>query len=241
MIEVGDFLAGYSSTVSMLETTHHAFNDSGQLVLATTFTNSTRRLLRADPLALALAIPVTAPVSTSQFADIVAALVGTDNALLSQIIPTPRTSGELVFDYLFATTKGELLVQLGGTAFATITAPSVLLDGSTTVRVPLDSDLFRTRTLSPTVSLEFILNGMGIESGVLLNNIVIDGLLNGDFQTGDLQGWETGGTPGSAVGVNFAPGSQSVSVPEPTTLGLLSLGFAGAMVRCRRRNRYSPC
>ena len=81
-----------------------------------------------------------------------------------------------------------------------------------------------------TLKLE-ISDGPG--TTVQLDNIVFADIVNGDFSTGDLTGWQFGGGAGAAMVTN---GLDPIFVPEPATvtLVLLSLSLLGLALGRRR-------
>ena len=145
---------------------------------------------------------------------------------LGQAIDNSSEQADLAFTYRFATTTGQLLVKLGDVTLGTVPAPDTLTHYFTAVEIPVDV-LSLFPDLPPTLELEFILEGGGELSGVLIDDITFPGLLNGDFGTGDLRGWEIDAPEGSAVGV-----AAPARIPEPGTLALLMIGGL-AMLRRR--------
>ena len=183
VVEEGNSVQGFGGpTVNFVLISQNSLNDSGQLIMLVAFSNGKLRIIRADPLAqLQLLNPV--------ILDVVAAMLSFGNASLSQVIGTPINPGDLMFDYLFPTTTGTLVVRLGDIELARISAPNTLAENFETARIFVDPGL--SLTSPSTVALEFLLEGGGVESGLLLNNIAFEGLLNGDFQTGSLSDWRT--------------------------------------------------
>ena len=68
---------------------------------------------------------------------------------------------------------------------------------------------------------------------IQLDNISLANIVNGDFSTGDLTGWQFDGGAGAAIVTN---GLDLIFVPEPATatLGVLNL-FALSLTLGRRR------
>lgn len=196
VIATGDSVPGFPSTVTSVLMGSEGLNDLGQIAMRVSFANGRERILRADPL---VALPVV-------HADAVAALVViTQNASLRQVINMPRGMEQLEFDYLFPTTTGKLVVKLGEVVLKTIRAPRRLADNFRTVRIRVDPAKLSTQG-SQALALEFSLEGSGVESGVLLEHIVFPGVVNGDFASGNLGGWEVEEGRDAAVGVAVKPG-----------------------------------
>jgi hypothetical protein len=105
----------------------------------------------------------------------------------------------LEFDYLFTTVTGQLTVLLDGIALGFVTAPSVVNGSFTTASMPVNIPGLLNRT---GINLEFLLDGP-TGSSVHLDNIVFPGLINGDFQTGNLTGWTTAASGTGSIGVDI--------------------------------------
>ena len=70
---------------------------------------------------------------------------------------------------------------------------------------------------------------------VQLDNILFADIVNGDFSTGDLTGWQFDGGAGAAMVTN---GLDLVFVPEPASIALL--GFALVPLALSRRRLVRP-
>jgi len=143
-------------------------------------------------------------------------------ASILQEVSTAEEAFDLTFSYEFETTTGELTVSLGETVLARIPASEVLIGQSTVALEITDPSL-----LGELLALDFTLDGPA-GSSILLDDIRMPGLLNGHFETGDLEAWSTVSSGAGAVGLSVDV------VPEPATLSLLALGGL-AMLRRRRR------
>jgi hypothetical protein len=118
---------------------------------------------------------------------------------LSQTVNTPAAAFNLEFDYLFTTVTGQLTVLLDGVALGFVTAPAVVNGSFTTASIPVNIPGLLNRT---GINLEFVLDGP-TGSSVRLDNIVFPGLINGDFQAGNLTGWNTAASGNGSVGVDI--------------------------------------
>lgn len=148
-------------------------------------------------------------------------------ASLSQQISTGSDPFEVVFDYLFETTEGELTVLLGGIELGAITAPAILAGGFSTASFQVgDPALLELAD----ATLTFLLDGP-TGSSLLLDNIDVPGLANGDFETGDLAGWT-----GQSTGAGFV-GVARLEVPAPSALALLPAMLLPLGLGLRRRVR----
>jgi hypothetical protein len=118
---------------------------------------------------------------------------------LSQTVNTPAAAFNLEFDFLFTTVTGQLTVLLDGVALGFVTAPSVVGSSFTTASMPVNIPGLLNRT---GINLEFLLDGP-TGSTVRVDNIVFPGLINGDFQAGNLTGWNTAASGSGSIGVDI--------------------------------------
>lgn len=145
-----------------------------------------------------------------------------------QSVNTPDSAFELAFDTLFETTTGTLEVSLADEILATINAPGTLAPGFTTNSVLIDQASLLNLS---GADLEFVIDGP-TGSSVLIDNIVFPGLTNGDFQSGNLDGWTVQASPNGRVGV------VTVDVPVPGTALLILVGLIPFVRRCRDARKY---
>jgi hypothetical protein len=150
---------------------------------------------------------------------------------LSQNVSTPSTLFTLTFDYLFETTTGVLDVTINGQLIGSLSAPGTLAgvfqQASFVVSDFLLSGL-------PNALLEFTLDGP-TGSKLLLDNIAGLALINGDFQTGNLTGWQSTFSGNGSVGVaTLAP--NAVPIPAALPLFAAGLGAMGFMGWRSKRN-----
>jgi len=147
---------------------------------------------------------------------------------ISQSVAIPSTLFNLSFNYLFETTTGTLEARLGNEVLASLIAPSSLATEFTSFSTLIDQpDL-----LGSLGDLEFIIDGVS-GSSVLIDNISLPGLNNGDFESGDLSGWLVNASPDGSAGV------VTVSVPEPQTGLILFVGLALLVQRRPISARYA--
>ena len=221
----GDTVPGFPSTVEeVYEISTRAVNDNGQIAMRAKFADGTNRVLRADPFDLQ---------QLYETASTVAVFKAEGSSYVSQPIYGSNGSEDLSFDYYFPGSTGQLAVTLGGELLAQIDAPGELVNGFTTFQMPVDiGQLFPDPV--DQLLLQFSLSGVG-ETGVLfLDNIEFGSLVNGDFGTGNLAGWESTFFNDDSVGVAINPFyNAAAAVPEPAALLLALLGLA--LLPCRRR------
>jgi hypothetical protein len=143
---------------------------------------------------------------------------------ISQEVTTGGDPSYLTFNYRFETTTGVLSVKLGDTVLGTINAPAVVDDGFLSASFLVDAGL-----LGQTLPLALELDGP-TGSKILLDSIGFAGLVNANFATGDLTGWNimASGTGGAGV-------LTVVAIPEPETYVLMLLGLAAVGFAARRR------
>ncbi len=147
---------------------------------------------------------------------------------LIQEFANPGVVFDLFFDTRFVDALGILEVFIDSVLVGTFDAAAPESDFMT-------QQISGLSFLDSLLTLEFRYDAPTSGSVLLIDNVrlSIGTILNGDFQTGNLDGW-TGDGPGSLA---FA--ALQVPVPEPTTLVLLSLGVTGlgAFAWHRRRQR----
>jgi hypothetical protein len=141
---------------------------------------------------------------------------------------------ELTFDYRILTPGAEIVAYINdievGRVLRRSTQPMEEFD---TQIIPINPLALFGEFLPALLTLKLeISDGPG--TTVQLDNIVFADIVNGDFSTGDLTGWQFGDGNGAALVVGR--GLEPVFVPEPATvvLGWLSL-VALSMARSRRR------
>ena len=193
------------------------------------FADGAGRILRADPFDLQ---------QLYETANTVTVFKAEGTSSLSQPISQQMSGSnggeDLSFDYYFPGSTGQLAVTLGGELLAQIDAPAVLANGFTTFQMPVDiGQLFPDPV--DQLLLQFSLSGVG-ETGILfLDNIEFGSLVNGDFGTGNLAGWESTFFNDDSVGVAINPFyNAAAAVPEPAAILLALVGLA-LLPRRRRR------
>jgi hypothetical protein len=159
--------------------------------------------------------------------DLAAQLIAGSPVILSQLVDTPGTPFDFLFDYKFETITGFLDIFLDGVMIDELLAPDPLQQDFETANYLIsDSSLLNLTD----VLLEFILDGP-TGSKVLIDNVVFPGIINGSFGSG-LTSWTTStSTEQGQVGVAALQAS-----PEPATFLLLGSGLAG-LGFLRRRKR----
>ena len=163
---------------------------------------------------------LVAPVVVAQSVELTTA----SPAMLTQTVDTDDLPFVLGFNFRFETDSGELTVLLNDQEIGgPILAPSEIDSEFTQAYFRIDNLLGDQLLGLASVDLTFRLDGpMG--SRLLLNNVFMEGLRNGDFEDG-LRDWRVGGD-GSAVVV----GDEPAQVPEPTGLSLLAGGVIGLCI-----------
>lgn len=156
-----------------------------------------------------------ATLSLEPAIDAMARLETGSPAQIGQQVPTPIMPFFLEFDYLFQTGGGTLEVLLDGLVFLTLLGPGAAQSEFQTFAGSFD---LAGTFIDPF--LTFVFDGDPGEV-LLLDDILFPGLVNGNFQSGDLSGWlvETSG----AASVDTI--LRLTSVPEPGTMLLLLLGM----------------
>ena len=140
---------------------------------------------------------------------------------LTQTVDVPLDPFNLVFDYMFTTPTGVLTVLLDGIPIGTSFLASTILESEFFQAIfEIEDPVLLGLTGVP---LTFGLDGPS-GSTVLIDNISFPGLSNGGFSN-ELRDWETGGSGVISL----------VTVPEPSTLMLLSIGLVGLGWMGRRR------
>ena len=140
---------------------------------------------------------------------------------------------ELTFDYRILTPGALLVAYINdievGRVLTRGTAP---MEEFETKVIPINPLALFGEFLPEHLLLKLELEG-GPGMTIQLDNISFADIVNGDFTTGDLTGWQFDGGAGAAMVTN---GLNPIFVPEPATaaLGLLSL-FALSLALGRRR------
>ena len=157
-----------------------------------------------------------------------ATLVSGSKTSISQDITTTSATSELTFNYRFVNVDGTLNVYLDGNLLQPFQAVNPVDPGFTSASIPING--------SVTGTLKFELDA-NTGSSVILDNIAVEGLTNGDFASGDLTGW----TPESESGNLALAGVLSVEGPE-----FAEVKIARAKVETKRdseveiRGRFTP-
>ncbi|MBI1367230.1 MAG: hypothetical protein GC162_01105 [Planctomycetes bacterium] len=203
--------AGDSRTIASSRTLD--FNSAGQILAEVVFTDGSRGLFTANTRNVAAKLTTGSPVSITQ----------------SVTVPAPAASSfTLAFDYQFVTGSGSLTVDLGF-----INGLIQITGGGT----PMDSFAHFENTFNfplgnpgDLVDLTFTFNDSQSGSVLLLDNVSLPGLVNGDFSDG-YESFVISG-PGHAD-LTGLEALDPAPVPEPSALlGLLALA---APLRLRRR------
>ncbi len=235
--KTGDVIDGIATT--QVSTVRFDLNDQGKLAFyggPSTFDTG-----------LFVASFSGAPDGGSPLITQVAEMSTSSDAILSQMLDQSALGAagsgalDLSFDYRFLTTGGSMEVSV------------VLFDGSTETPNSLGffnpvGNLFQTETLTIAADLADLMRNatdgvsllfrlfevpVDVRATVQLDNIILAGLSNGDFETGDLTSWRD-----ESVG-NASVSNQRVtltSVPEPAAGSLFLAGLAGFGWLRRRSN-----
>ena len=218
VIEIGDDIFGRE--LLTLRFDPEGLNDGESISFFVSHAGSGNRqaIVRADPFASRISLPVSLPVRAALRTD------GDTDAGIGQFILASLSPQVLSFEYQFETDVGDLLVIVDDEIIATIAAmPS---DGL----VPFSVDV-GGRFFGPVLFQLLLVGGSDGIGAVAIDNVSFPGGIdNGGFLTGDLSGWDTSG--GGRVGV--ATNSAFAAVPEPGSLALFLIGLAGLGVMARR-------
>jgi hypothetical protein len=117
-------------------------------------------------------------------------------------------------------------VELGTEVLGQIDAPASLDDSFLSASFLVDGGF-----LGQTLTLALELDGP-TGSKILLDSIGFAGLVNANFATGDLTGWNV-----TASGAGGAGVLTVVAVPEPETYVLMGLGLGAVAFAARRRKQ----
>ena len=155
---------------------------------------------------------------------------------LSTPVDVPDAPFSLSFQYIYLTDGGTLTVKLDDQVIGTVTGSSGLTDtfeqASFDITDPSILDL-------NNVLLSFTFDGTHGDQ-VILDNVTMPGLVNGDFTNFD-QGWSATG-PGSAsltATIQQDYLNELMNIPEPSTLALLALAGPAILTR-RSRRKQAP-
>jgi len=175
-------------------------------------------------------VRLDAPLGRVLEEDQVAQLVTGSTVSLNQMLlgTTPTEAFTLGFDYRFTTNTGVLTVTLADELLATLTPGG---DVFQTVSLAIDAGQHPNLLGRSNALLQFRLEG-ATGSTVLLDNIVLPGLANGDFQATSLFGWSVVASDAGGVTLTVAP----APVPLPPAW-LAMLGGLGMLWRRRIEER----
>ena len=171
-------------------------------------------------------VRLDAPLGSVIEEDRVAQLVTGSSVSLNQMLlgTTPSDAFTLGFDYRFTTGTGTLTVTLADELLATLTPAGDLFQ---TVSLAIDAEHHANLLGRSNALLQFRLEGV-TGSTVLLDNILLPGLANGDFQATSLFGWSVLASEAGGVTLTVAP----APVPLPPAW-LAMLGGLGLLWRRR--------
>lgn len=148
---------------------------------------------------------------------------------ISQTVDLGVTPTVLSFNYNFETTTGFLKVFLGGeelTPTGGLMAPSTVTPSFDTFSILVDPSMLG---LTPGLTeLVFTVDGP-TGSKVLIDSISFEGVTNGNFADGSLDGW-TVSAPEKVAVLTIV-----TQVPEPASLALLGFGLVGLGLARRRK------
>lgn len=215
VLAAGDFL--FSRTVTFASVGREALNEAGRIALLTDFDDQRARVVRANPTPQ---IGEVDPDLLDKFAQM--STLGGTGVGMSQAIPFPGVGAlfDLSFDLEFLTTTGELSIVLGGLMLGTLgpnDSGPVLFSGINGL------DLIGSLPGAPsTILLEFLLSGPP-GATLRIDNIVVPGIQNGDFQDGYFESWSFDTSQGGAAVVSAL---DTAAVPEPGSAMLLCIGLA---------------
>jgi hypothetical protein len=134
----------------------------------------------------------------------------------------------LTFDYQFETTTGVLDVTINGVTIGSIAAPGTLSGVMQNASFLVSGALLNLTN----AILKFTLNGP-TGSKVLLDNILGVALANGDFQTGNLTGWQLEHSGAGAITI-----ADVTPTPLPAALPLYGSGLGiWAFLAWRQKRR----
>lgn len=189
-------------------------NDGGQVLFSAQLDGVTSLILAT-------------PDAGNEAENFAAQLLTGSPASLSQTIDVGSDPVTLTFDYLFETTTGQLDIFLGTALLDSIAAPSILDGAFVEIELLIDG-IHLNQT---DVDLAFVLDGP-TGSSVIIDNVNLPNIINGDFQDGTLDPWVTTSSGQGAVNLITV-----TAVPEPGALALLLLA-AGLLFMARRRGAF---
>jgi hypothetical protein len=142
---------------------------------------------------------------------------------------------ELTFDYRILTQDATLIakindIEVGRVDLGRATQP--MEDFATRV-IPINPVALFGEFLPELLTLTLELEG-GPGQTIQLDNIAFADIVNGDFSTGDLTGWQFDDGAGAAMVTN---GLDLIFVPEPVSVVLLSFMLCLWLGRARTRGR----